>query len=150
MRETLRTLGVCLGCLLLFKVLEQVIAGALSHVNAGAQVMASDINGIIDQVNTNTTAISTLQGQMTTAQSNISTLQGGTFSSGLSVTGDCDVSGVYKTSGNVLLDGRGANTYVEAASSAVILVVGGAHKLQSNSAGDCIIPTGHTYQTGTP
>lgn len=157
MKEALRTLGVTLGCYLLFKVVEQVIAGALSHVVAGNQLMASDINGIIDQVNTNATDISTLQGQMTTAQGNITTLQGkvttlqaGTFNSGLSVTGDCDISGIYKCGGNAILDGRGANTYVSASSSAVILTVGGGHKLQSNSAGDCIIPSGHTYQTGTP
>ena len=83
MKETLRTVGICFGCVAFFEVLKRVLTVTLSHVSAGAQILASDLNGVIDQVNTSAgnittdeSNISTLQGQMTTANNNISTLQG--------------------------------------------------------------------------
>jgi hypothetical protein len=102
MKETLRTVGICFGCLALVGVLKRVLTVTLSHVVAGAQVMASDINGIIDQVNTNVTNIATntsnattdesnisnLQSRMTTAEGKITTLQGGpTFTSQITAPG---------------------------------------------------------------
>src|SRR5258708_3348376 len=76
MRERLRTAAIYLGCLALFKVMKRLLTATLSHVVASTgQLLASDINGIIDQTNTDASNITTLQGQMTTANSNVSTLQ---------------------------------------------------------------------------
>lgn len=123
---------------------------AVPNVNAGQMINASDINTHINQTNSNTSTIATLQSQIATLQNQVATLQAGTFSNGLNVTGDISSSGVLNQNGHVVLDGRGGNTYINASGSAVILTVNGSHILQSNSSGNVIIPTGSTYGTGTP
>ena len=48
---------------------------ALSHVNPGDQVMASHINGIVDQVNSDAGTVANLQSQINNLQNQVNTLQ---------------------------------------------------------------------------
>ncbi len=105
MRERLRTAAIYLGCLALFKVMKRLLTATLPHVVASTgQVLASDINGIIDVVNTINSAAT---------DSSITSSGGGneTVGATLHVTGELTANTDLKT--NTIRDNVNGNVAVD-------------------------------------